>query len=84
MEFQIGYNVILMVSPMKGVMRFIKKGKLSTRSIGPFNVLECVGTVTYRLALPHNISGFHSIFHVSMLKRYHGEDNYIIKWTQSC
>ncbi|WMV26079.1 hypothetical protein MTR67_019464 [Solanum verrucosum] len=65
---------------MKGVMRFGKKGKLSLRYIGPFEVLECVGTVAYKLTLLPNLLRVHPVFHVSMLKRYHGEGNYIIKW----
>ncbi|KAK4726801.1 hypothetical protein R3W88_031718 [Solanum pinnatisectum] len=80
MAFQTSENVLLKVSPMKGVMRFGKKGKPSPRCIGPFEVLEYVGPVAYRLALPPNLSGVHSIFHVSMLKRYHGDGYYIIKW----
>ncbi|WMV54709.1 hypothetical protein MTR67_048094 [Solanum verrucosum] len=73
MVFQTDENVLLKVSPMKGVMRFDKKGKLSLRYIGPFEVLECVGPVAYRWALPPNLSGVHPVFHVSMLKRYHGD-----------
>ncbi|WMV08178.1 hypothetical protein MTR67_001563 [Solanum verrucosum] len=73
-------KVLLKVSPMKGVMRFRKKGKLSPRYIGPFEVLECVGPVANRLDLPPNLSGVHSVFHMSMLKIYHGDGDYIIKW----
>ncbi|WMV41652.1 hypothetical protein MTR67_035037 [Solanum verrucosum] len=65
---------------MKRVMRFGKKGKLTRRYIAPFEVLKCVGPVAYRLALPRILSGVHPIFHVSMLKRYHGDRDYIIKW----
>ncbi|WMV08375.1 hypothetical protein MTR67_001760 [Solanum verrucosum] len=68
------------VSTMKGVMRFGKKGKRSPRYIGPFEILECVGPIAYRLTLPPNLFSVHPIFHVSMLKRYHGDGDYIIKW----
>lgn len=80
MEFQIGENVLLKVSPMKWVMRFGKKGKLSPRYIDIFEVLECVRLSAYRLALPPNLYGVHTVLHVCMLKRYHGDRVYIIKW----
>ena len=67
---------------MKGVMRFGKRGKLSPRHIGPFEVLKRVGEVAYELALPPGLSGVHPVFHDSMLKRYHGDGNYIIRWIQ--
>ncbi|WMV46846.1 hypothetical protein MTR67_040231 [Solanum verrucosum] len=80
MAFQTRDNVLLKVLPMKGVMRFGKKGKLSPRYIGSFEVLDCVGLVAYRLALPPNLSEVHPIFHVSMLKIYYGDGDYIIKY----
>ncbi|WMV50510.1 hypothetical protein MTR67_043895 [Solanum verrucosum] len=52
MTFQTGEQVLLKVSPIKWVMRFGKKGKLSPRYIGPFEILDCEGPVAYRLALP--------------------------------
>ncbi|WMV33361.1 hypothetical protein MTR67_026746 [Solanum verrucosum] len=80
MTFQTGENVLLKVSTIKWVMRFCKNGKRSPRYIGPFEILECVGLVAYRLALPPNLSGVHLVFHMSMLKIYHGDGDYIIKW----
>ena len=51
-------------------MRFGKKGKLSTRFISPYEILENVGNVDYRLTLALELSSMHNIFHVSMLRRY--------------
>ena len=56
--------------PKRGVVRFGKRGKLSPRFIGPFKILERVGIVAYRLALPPSMSSVHGVFHVSMLRRY--------------
>ena len=75
-----GEQVLLKVSPMKGVMRFGKRGMLSLTYIGPFEVLKCVGEVSYELALPPGMSGVHPVFHVSMLIKYHDDGNYIIRW----
>ena len=61
-------------------MQFGKRGKLSPRYIGPFEVLKRVGEVAYELALPPGLSGVHPVFNVSMLKKYHGDENYIIRW----
>ncbi|XP_055835127.1 uncharacterized protein LOC129903604 [Solanum dulcamara] len=80
MTFQAGEQVLLKVSPIKRVMRFGKKCKLSPHYVGPFEILDRVGPVAYRLALPPRLFGVHPVFHVSMLKKYHGDGDYIIKW----
>jgi hypothetical protein len=69
LEFAVGDRVYLKVSPMRGVMRFGKKGKLSQRYVGPFVITERVGVLAYRLALPESMSGIHNVFHVSMLRK---------------
>lgn len=59
--------MFLKVSPSKGIMRFGEKGKLSSRYIGPFEILKRVGSVAYELALPPELSHVHKVFHISML-----------------
>ena len=67
LEFEVGDHVFLKLMPKKGVIRFGKRGKLSPRYIGPFEVLEMVGIVSYRLAVPLSLSSAHDVFHASML-----------------
>ncbi|GJU05218.1 putative reverse transcriptase domain-containing protein [Tanacetum coccineum] len=69
LEFEVGDRVMLKVSPWKGVIRFRKKGKLAPRYVGPFEILERIGPVAYRLRLPEELSGVHDTFHVSNLKK---------------
>ena len=64
----------------RGVVRFGKRGKLSPRFIGPFEILEMVGTVAYWLALPPSMSGVHEVFHVSMLRRYTPNPAHVVDW----
>ncbi|KAI3754594.1 hypothetical protein L1987_54381 [Smallanthus sonchifolius] len=68
LEFQVGDRVLLKVSPWKGVFRFGKKGKLAPRFVGPFEILERIGPVAYRLKLPTELCNVHDVFHVSNLK----------------
>ncbi|GJY96561.1 putative reverse transcriptase domain-containing protein [Tanacetum coccineum] len=69
LEFQAGDNVMLKVSPWKGVIRFGKRGKLNPRYIGPFKILAKVGTVAYRLELAEKLSRVHNTFYVSNLEK---------------
>jgi len=64
----IGDHVFLKISPTRGVIRFESKGKLSPRYIGPFEVVERIGAVAYKLALPPSLEGVHNVFHVSQLR----------------
>ncbi|GKA63682.1 putative reverse transcriptase domain-containing protein [Tanacetum coccineum] len=66
---EVGDRVLLKVSPWKGVVRFGKKGKLAPRYVGPFEIIEHVGPVAYRLKLPQELSCVHDTFHVSNLKK---------------
>ncbi|XP_074373866.1 uncharacterized protein LOC141714233 [Apium graveolens] len=79
MEFEEGSLVLLKVSPWKGLTRFGKKGKLSPRYVGPFEILKRVGKVAYELALPPHMEHIYNVFHVSMLKKYNPDSRHI--WT---
>ena len=61
-EFKVGDMMFLKVAPMKGVMRFGKKGKLSPRFVGPFEIQKCIGRVAYELALSPTLAGVHNCF----------------------
>ena len=80
MEFKVGDQVFLKISPMKGVKRFGKKGKLSPRFIGPIEILGKVGTVAYRSPLPPALTDNHNVFHISMLRRYVSDPSHILKY----
>ncbi|GJS88674.1 hypothetical protein Tco_0771310 [Tanacetum coccineum] len=69
LEFEVGDRVLLKVSPWKGVIRFRKRGKLAPRYVGPFEILERIVPIAYRLRFPEELSGVHDTFHVSNLKK---------------
>ncbi|GJR82782.1 hypothetical protein Tco_0153567 [Tanacetum coccineum] len=73
MDFQVGDKVMLKVLPWKGVVRFGKRGKLNPRYVGPFKVLEKVGSVAYKLEFTEELSRVHNMFHVSNLKKYYAD-----------
>ena len=66
--------------PKSGVVKFGKRGKLSPRYIRPFEVLERVGIVAYRLALSPSLSSVHDVFHVSMLRKYTPDPTHVVDW----
>ncbi|WMV33318.1 hypothetical protein MTR67_026703 [Solanum verrucosum] len=78
LEFQIDNWVFLKVSPTKGVMRFGKKGKLSTRYVGPYKILKRVGKVVYELELPAELAAVHLVFLVPLLKNCVGDPESIV------
>ena len=77
-QYEISKKVFLKVSPWKKVMRFGRKGKLSPRFIGSYEVIEKVGPVAYRLALPPELEKIHNVFHVSMLRRYRSNPSHMV------
>ncbi|KAA3473677.1 receptor-like protein kinase [Gossypium australe] len=68
-EFEIGDKVVLKVSLWK---------KLSPRFIGPYEIIERVGPVVYRLLLPPEPEKIHNVFHVLMLRRYRSDPSHVI------
>ena len=72
LEFEESDQVFLKVMPKRGVVRFGK------RYIGPFEILERVGTVAYQLVLPPSLSSVHDVLHVSMLRKYTLDPTHVV------
>ncbi|XP_070002862.1 uncharacterized protein [Nicotiana sylvestris] len=84
LDFEVGDWVFMRISLMKGVMHFGKKGKLSSRYIGPYIILQRIRQVAYELELPSKLEFVHPVFHVSMLRRCIGDPSRVfpIKYIQ--
>ena len=82
LEFEVGDHVFLKVMPRRGVVSFGKRGKLLPRFIGPFEILERIGTVAYWLTLSPCMIGVHEAFHVSMLWKYTPDPAHVVDWGQ--
>lgn len=82
LKFNIGDKVFLKVSPSKGITRFAIKGKLKPRFIGPYEILDGVGPVAYRLALPPSLGNIHNVFHVSQLRKYIYDPKHLIHYEE--
>lgn len=78
LKFQVGDFIFFRVSSTEGVVRFGAAGKLKPRYIGPFKILECVGSLAYKLALAPNIDVVYKVFHVLMLKKYVWDKSHIL------
>ena len=76
--YEVGDKVFLKISSWRRILRFGKKGKLSPRFIGPYEVLERIGPLAYRLALPPELAKLHNVFHVSMLRKYRSDGSHIL------
>ena len=81
MSFEVEDHVFLKISPRRGLIRFGKSGKLSPRFIGPFEILERIGEVAYRLVLPPQHFRVHDMFHIRMLWKYEPDPSHVLDWT---
>ena len=79
LEFSEGDHVFLKVNPVTGVGRALKSKKLDPKFIGPYQILQRVGTVAYRVALPPELSNLHDVFHVSQLRKYVSDPSHVIQ-----
>ncbi|TYK11555.1 ty3-gypsy retrotransposon protein [Cucumis melo var. makuwa] len=80
LEFDVEDKVFLKVAPMKGVLKFERRGKLSPRFVGLFEILERIGPVAYRLALTPALSAVYDVFHVSMLRKYVSDPSHVVDY----
>ncbi|CAL0320092.1 unnamed protein product [Lupinus luteus] len=79
LEFSEGDHVFLRVRPVTGIGRVMKTRKLTPRFVGPYQVIERIGPVAYRIVLPPSLSNLHDVFHVSQLKKYISDPSHVIE-----
>jgi hypothetical protein len=78
-EFQEGDHVFLRVISTTGIGRALKSRKLTSKFIGPYQILKRIGSVAYRIALPPSLSNLHDVFHVSQLRKYVSDPSHVIE-----
>ena len=79
-SYEVGDHVFIRIRPNKSTIQFGEGTKLSPRFIGPFEILERIGPVAYRLALPPHLHRTHNVFHVSVLRHYIADESHKIHW----
>ena len=77
-KFEVGDRVFIWISPWKCVLGFGKRGKLSSRYIGLYEIIKRIGLLAYRLALPSELSRIHDVFHISMLWKYIYDSSHVL------
>ncbi|KAL2226647.1 UNVERIFIED_CONTAM: hypothetical protein Sindi_2023400 [Sesamum indicum] len=82
MEYEVGDKVFLKISPWRGILRFDRQEKLSPRYIGLYEIIERIGPLAYRLALPAELSQIHDVFYDSMLRCYRSDPSHIIRQSE--
>ncbi|XP_073019375.1 uncharacterized protein [Primulina eburnea] len=80
LDFAVGDHVFVKIAPMNDVTRFGKKCKLSLRFIGPFEVLERIGTLAYRVVLPPILAGVHNVFYIAMLRKWMSDPSRVLNY----
>ncbi|XP_071933843.1 uncharacterized protein [Coffea arabica] len=79
LEFAVGDQVFLKITPLKMSLMTGKGKKLQPKFVGSYKILQRVGNVAYKLELPPNSSRIHNVFHVSMLKKYHPDPSHVLQ-----
>ena len=78
-SYEKGNRVFIRVRPKKSPFKYGKGAKLSPRFVGPFEILERVGPVTYKLKLPSHLGKMHNVFHISILRHYILDPSHVLK-----
>lgn len=78
LTFEVGEKVYVNISPLKGVIRFNKTGKLNPRYVAPFEILKKLSTLASQLALPPKLSRIHVVLHISQLRRYISDPRHVL------
>ena len=79
-QFAVGDKVFLRVRPRKSPICYGKGSKLTPRFVGPFEILERIGPVAYRLALSPSLACVHDVFHIFVLRQYIPDVSHVLDW----